>query len=189
VGTRDEWLEHRFRRWDAGDRERALWCAVVGDVAADHLVLHRFSGDLEVLLGDLPGTLDSFAAAGGEEDSVEVTRRQVGKSLGQLDRLRVGIGPEREERELAGLLGRRLGKLRASVPDLDDEQPREPVEIALALVVPDVRAVAAHNHGHVAALIRRHPGEMHPQVLARAVRQVVVAGFVDVLRGGGHDAS
>ena len=95
-------------------------------------MLHRLAGELEVLLGQLPRGLDGLAAAGGEEHPVEVTGREVGEPLGELDRLRVGVGPQREERQLAGLLGGRLGELLAAVPDLYDEQAGEPVEIALA---------------------------------------------------------
>ena len=88
-------------------------------------------------------------------------------SGGELHRLRVGVGPEREERELLGLLRRRLGQLRAPVPRLHDEQPREPVEVAPARGVPDVRALAPRDHGDRAALlVRRVPREVHPEVVA-----------------------
>ncbi len=73
--ARDQWLEILLRVRNAGDRQRALRRAVVGDGAADHLVLHRFADELEVLLGQLPCRLHGLAAAGGEEDVVEVGGR------------------------------------------------------------------------------------------------------------------
>ena len=192
VRARDERLEHRLRAGDAGDRQRAVRSAVVGDVAADHLVLQRPAGELEVLLGDLPRALDRLAAAGREEDAVEVAGGQVGQPLGQLDRLGVRVGPQREERQLAGLLGRCLGQLGPAVADLDDEQPGQPVEVALALVVEDVGTVAAHDHRHVGRVVGRHAGEVHPQVVVRALGERAVAGrlvlawLLGALCGGGH---
>ena len=55
-----------------------------------------------------------------------------GEPLGQLDGARVGVGPEREEGELLGLLGGRLGELLAAVADLDDEQAGEAVDVLVA---------------------------------------------------------
>ena len=63
VRTGDERLEVLLRVGDAGDRQRSLRGAVIGDRATDHLVLHRLADELEVLLGQLPGGLDRLAAA------------------------------------------------------------------------------------------------------------------------------
>ena len=73
-GARHQRLEHLLGGRDAGDRQRALRRAVVGHGAADHLVLGGLADQLEVLLGQLPRGLDGLAAAGGEEDAVEVAR-------------------------------------------------------------------------------------------------------------------
>jgi hypothetical protein len=54
-------------------------------------VLAGLTGQLEVLLGELPGRLDSLASSGGEEDPVEVARGVVGDALRQLDGVGVGI--------------------------------------------------------------------------------------------------
>src|SRR3954464_11272933 len=90
-----------------------------------------------------PGVTAAPAAAGGEEDPVQVAGSQVREPLGQLDRLGVRIGPQREEREVLGLLGGRLGELLTAVAGLHDEQAGEAVEVPLALVVVDVGAFAA----------------------------------------------
>ena len=141
VRARDQRLELLLERRQAGDRQGAVRGAVVGDRPRDHLVLVRLAGELEVVLRQLPGGLDGLAAARGEEDPVEVARRVGGETLGEVDGLRMGVGPQREERELLGLDARRLGQLGPAVPRLHDEQAGEPVDVLAALVVPDVVAL------------------------------------------------
>ena len=79
--------------------------------------------------------------------------RVAGDPLGELDRGRVGVGPQRHERELAGLLRGGLGELGAAVPELAHEQPGQAVEVALALRVVDVGALAAHDDRHVLRVV------------------------------------
>ncbi len=153
VRARDERLEVLLRVRDPGDRQRALRRAVVGDGAADHLVLEGLPDELEILLGDFPRRLDRLAATGREEDPVQLARRVGDQPLGQLDGLGVRVRPQREERQLGGLLGRSIGELRATVPELHREQPGQPVQVATALVVEDVRTVAAHDHRDVALAV------------------------------------
>ena len=168
--------------------------AVVGDRARDDLGLGRLAGQLEVLLRQLPRALDRLAAAGGEEDPVEVAGREVREALGEVDRRRVRVRPEREEGEVAGLLRRRLGQLVPPVAGLDDEQPGEPVEVAPAAVVPDVGPLAAHDDRDLVALaVRRLAGEVLPQVLAggeaavgAARRRGGAGGLGDFLGRAGH---
>ena len=168
-----------------GDRQRALRRAVVGDRAADHLVLGGLAGELEVVLGELPRGLDGLAATAGEEHAVEVAGGVAGDPLGQLHGLRVGVGPQRHERELGGLLGRRLGDVGASVAELVDEQAGQAVQVPLALGVVDVGALTPHDHGHLALLVDGMAGEVQPQVVAAGCLQ---AGEVLVGVGGGHVA-
>ena len=78
VGARHQRLERLPSLGDAGDRQRALRGAVVGDGPADHLVLARLADELQVLLGQLPRGLDGLAAAGGEEHPVQVARASTG---------------------------------------------------------------------------------------------------------------
>ncbi|GAA3420939.1 hypothetical protein GCM10018952_65920 [Streptosporangium vulgare] len=178
-GTRDQRLEHLLEGRDAGDRQGALRGAVVGDLAADDLVLERPAGDLEVLLGEFPRALDGLAAAGGEEDAVEVAGGLGGETLGQLDGLGVRVRPQREERQLLGLLGGGLGQLAAAVTRLDHEEPGEAVEVALAVHVVDVGALTPHDHRHLGTLVRAVPGEVHPQVVLRGLHE---RGHVGVFR-------
>ena len=167
-----ERLEHLAGGRDAGDRQRAVGRAVVGDRAADHFGLHRLAGQLEVVLGHLPRGLDGLAAASGEEDLVQVAGRVRGEPVGELDRLRVGVGPQREEREILRLPVRGLGQLVPAVAGLHDEQPGQPVQVPLAVDVEDVGALAAHDRGHRRVGVGRQAREVHPEVLTCLGRQV-----------------
>ena len=129
----------------------------------------------EVLLGHLPRRLDGLGTAGGEEDPVEVAGGEHGQPLGELDRPRVGVGPQREVGELGGLPGARLGHLGPAVPDLADEQARQPVQVALAPGVVDVLAGSPHDRRHVGAGVGGHPGEVQPEVaVGRCLQRVRV---------------
>ena len=63
---------------------------------------------------------------------VQVAGRQVGDAVGELDRGRVRVRPDREERELLGLARARLGEPAATVTGVDDEQAGEAVDVLLA---------------------------------------------------------
>ncbi len=175
-GAGNERLEHRLHRGHAGERQGAVRSAVIGDVAADDLGLGRFAHQLVVLLGQLPGRLDRLAAAGGEEDLVEIAGGIVGQPVGQLDRLRVRVGPEREERQLAGLPVGSLSQLDATVAGVDDEQPGQAVQVALAVDVPDVGAVALDDGRNRRLGVGREPGEVHPEVVAGLGGQINSVG-------------
>ena len=164
-GAGDQWLEGRLEGGDPGDRQRTHGGAVVGDVAAEHLGPGRLAHQPEVLAGELPGRLDRLGAAGGEEHAVAVPGGQDGDALGQLDRPRVGVGPQREVGQLRRLLRRRLGQLGPAVTDLAGEEARKAVEVALAVLVPDIGTLAAHHHRHlVVGAVGPEPGEVHPQM-------------------------
>ena len=152
---------------DAGRGERAHRRAVVGDLARDHLVAPGVAGELVVLAAELERGVDRLRAARGEEDAVEVARRQVGDARGELDRLRVRVGPVREEAELLRLVGARLGDVGAAVADVHAEQRGEPVEVALAVLVVDVAPLAADDDRDLALVVDPVGGEVHPQVPLR----------------------
>ena len=107
----------------------------------------------EVLAGQLPGRLDRLGATRGEEDPVEVAGRVGGEPLGQLDRPGVRVRPQWEVGERLCLLGAGLGQLGSPVPDLRGEQAGQAVEIALAVLVPHVGTLAAHDDGYL--VVRR----------------------------------
>ena len=68
----DKRLEHDFRSWNASDGQRALGGAVVSNSSADDLVTRGLARELEVLLDELDCTLNSFAAAGSEENVIQI---------------------------------------------------------------------------------------------------------------------
>jgi hypothetical protein len=137
---------------------------VVGDLAGDHLRLVGLAGQLEVLTAQLQRRFDGLAAAAGEEHAVQVAGRQRGDPGRQLDRRRVRVGPVGDEPELLGLVGSGLGDVAATVPDVDAEQRREAVQVALAVFVVDVAPLAADDDRYVGVLVGGQPREVHPQV-------------------------
>ncbi len=144
-------------------------------------MLAGLAGELEVVLGKLHRGLDGVAAAGGEEDAVEIAGGVGGEALGELDGLRVGEGPQRHEGQLHGLVVHRLRDLLATVSDLDGEETGEAVDVALALIVEDVVAFAAGDDRCLSAveqgLVRSH---MHPHVVAHGFL-IRSAGSGDIL--------
>src|SRR5512132_485760 len=77
----------------------------------------------------------------------------------------MGIAPHRDEVELANLGGHRVAELGPAVAGVDAEERREAVEVAVAVVVPDVAALAAHDdRDFVLRAERTHPGEVHPEI-------------------------
>mgnify|MGYP003289608324 CR=1 FL=1 len=97
-----------------------------------------------------------------------------GDALGELDSRRVGVGPQRHERELAGLLRGGLGQLLATVTDLDHEEAGEPVEVALAGGVEEVCALPLGDHGHVRGVVGAVTREVHPEVILGSALEVRV---------------
>ena len=169
----NERLEGRAEGGDAVDRECAERRPVVRDVPGDRLVLrlHARGSDELVVSGlrlrngrvdrgrasrgielprELPRRLDRLRAARHEEHAVEVARRQRRHLLCQLDRARVRVRPVRVEGQLAHLRERRLADLLAErVAEVDREQAGERVEVALAVHVLEVAAVAADDDRHI----------------------------------------
>ncbi len=163
--ARRQRLELGSQVGDAGGRERPQRGAVVGDLAGDHLVLLAFAERPVVVAGELQRRLDRLRAAGGEEDAVEVGRRQRGDPRRQLDRPRVGVAPERVEVEFFDLLRRRLAVLAAAVAGVDAEEAGEPVEVAVAVLVVDVAALGAgDDRDLVVRPVGAHPREVHPKM-------------------------
>ncbi|GAA3081268.1 hypothetical protein GCM10020254_27060 [Streptomyces goshikiensis] len=101
----------------------------------------------------------------------------VGEALGEFDGLGVRVRPDGEEGEFLRLLVGDLGQFLAAVTGVDHEQSGETVEVALALVVPDVGALAPDDGGDGGVLVGRHAGEVHPQVVVRGLGEVLAHGY------------
>src|SRR5580658_1388240 len=117
----NQWFEILLDGGYACYREGACRCPMVGKVPADHLVAGGHADKLEVLLRKLPRRLHRLAPADREEHLAEVPWRVGCQSLGELDRSRVGVGPDGEVAELPDLLGGRFGQFGPAVSDLDGE--------------------------------------------------------------------
>ena len=181
--TGHEGLEGNLRDGDTRDAQRTLRSAVVGHIATDDLVLGGLSGELEVLLGQFPGSLDSLTAAAGEEDAIEITRGVVRKALRELNGRAMRVRPDREIREFFHLLRGSGAEFLATMTDLNGEQAGEAIEVLAPLVIPDVAAVALDDDRHVATLVVHGvTREVHPEVIARLLCEGVVSGFGHVLR-------
>ena len=159
-------------------REGAERGAVVGDLARDELVALALAAHAVVLARELDGGLDGLGAAGREEDAVEVAGGEAGDARGELDRARVRVAPVGEEAELLDLLGGGLADLGAAVAGVHAEQRGQAVEVALAVLVPDVAAVALDDDGQLVVRVRAHAGEVHPQVPACQLLQLATARVV-----------
>ena len=109
-----------------------------------------------------------------EEDAVQVAgreRRDLGR---QLDRARMGVRPVRVEGQLAHLRSRRLAHLLAErVADLHGEEPGERVEVALAVRVLEVAAVAADDDRDLAVPVAAHAREVQPEMVVRGPLELV----------------
>ena len=171
-GERLEWsaqCRHTRRR------QRPHRGPVVGELARDQLCPGRLALGGVIGLRELPRRLDRLRSPRGEEHAVQISRRERGDPRGELDRARVGVAPVRIEAELLRLPSRGLPELGAAVADVHAVQRREPVEVALAVLVVHVAAVALHDHRHVAVLVHPHPREVHPQVALGQLLQVRAA--------------
>ena len=180
AGAWDEGLEGLASRRDARDRERSHRGAVVGDVAADHLVARWLADRPEVLARELPSRLDGLAPTGCEEDAIEITRGVIRQAIGELDALRVGVGPEGEVRELFCLSACSLGEFLPAVAHLDDEQAGEAIEVFVALRVVDVGAFAPlDDRDLVVLVVGTHAAEVQPEVVPCVLVELAVgAAFV-----------
>ena len=187
--SRRERLVGGPHRLHAGDRQRTHGGPVVGEISRDDLVPLRLPDRLEVLLRELPRGLHRFAAAGREEDAIQVARGQLGQLRRQLDGTGMGVGPEREVVQLGHLLVGSVRELLATVPHVAEEEARQTVEVAPAVRIEDVAALAAHDHRHLGA--RAQLREVHPEVLARQLLELTGRSrcFVMALLSGNGGSS
>src|SRR5438046_7339948 len=81
--------------------------------------------------------------------------------------------PVRVEGQLPHLLVRRLADLVAvRVADVDREEARERVQVALAVRILEVAAVPADDHWHVGRGVAAHAREVQPEVVSRGLLEL-----------------
>src|SRR3954454_13078703 len=84
------------------------------------------------------------------------------------------VAPQRVEVELGDLAGGCVAQLGTAVARVHAEERREPVEIAVALLVPYVCPLATDDDRHVRVLVGGMTREVHPQV---ALGEILKTGF------------
>ena len=132
----------------AGERDGAVRGTVVGAVARDDLVA---AGDHA---GELDRVLVRLGAAVREERDREIAGRHLGQHPAEL-RARLVRHRRPDRAELVGLILDRLDDLRVLVPDVDVDELRREVEVALAVVVPEVTALGAGDRDRVDRALHR----------------------------------
>src|SRR6188768_3910452 len=95
----------------------------------------------------------------------------------------MGVAPQRVEVEFLDLARGGLAELGAAVAGVAAEEAGEPVEVAVAVLVPDVAALGAGDDRHLAVLIGPHAGEVQPEM---ALCQLLHACVRSGLRRDGH---
>ena len=156
-------VEHPHDARDAGlrmpaprvarERDRAGRRPVVGAVARDHLVPAR------VPARQLDRVLVRLRAAVREERHLQVARRHLRQHPAEL-RARLGRHRRADRAEPLGLLLDRGDHLRMPVADRDVDELGGEVEVALALVVPEVAPLGARDRDRVDRVLHR-PGMEH----------------------------
>ena len=122
---------------------------------------------------------ESFSADSTDSEPPEVKKTRLrspgaspARRVGEFDRARMGVAPERVEVELLDLSSGRFADLGATVAGVDAEEAGEAVEVALAVIVVDVTALGAlDDRDLVVGAVGTHPREVHPEVAARHLLQ------------------
>lgn len=122
-----------------GHGEGANRIPVPGLPPGDNPVLSGIAGCDVVLPGDFHGRLCGFGPSGNKEDPVQVSRREVGDPVRQVD-LGLGEEPGVGETDLLRLFGHDFCDLFDSVADTDHMHARTGVEIVLSFRIEQVNA-------------------------------------------------
>ena len=83
------------------------------------------------------------------------------------------VAPDDEEVEFFVLAGGGFGEFGPAVAGIHAEEAGESVEVTVALVIPDIGALAPRDDRDlVLVVVTAHAGEMHPKVLAGLVLEI-----------------
>ena len=124
---------------------------MVGVAAVDDHRALRLAPERPVAADDLGGAVDRLAAPAPEEHSGILHRNECGDPLRELERRHVREVTEDVVRgERAELYRDGVCDLRSAMADIDEPQTRGRVEIGSTVLVPDGRALTAHEDELVA---------------------------------------
>ena len=157
--ARERQVEPRVVRRHAGYARRRRGDAVIAALATDDLLLGRAADGVVVEPDQLDRGVDRLGARVGEEGPRHRHRRQRLQAFGELD---LGfVAPAVEpviEGERAHLAVRRLGEALVAEAERDAPEPRHPLDIFLAGLVPDIDAVAARHDQRAFLLVLQRVG-------------------------------
>ena len=147
VGDVRDHAAHLVHKTHAAECGAGQGRAVVAVPAADHDLLLRLPLDLPEAPHGADQRLVGLGAGVGVNRVAVVRRQQAEQQLGQLDHRRVG-GVEEQVviRQLLHLPGRGGVQVLAPVTEAGAPQPRHAIQVALAVVVPQVQALALDDH-------------------------------------------
>ena len=164
-GAAGERADADLERLGADDARAVAGEAVVGALARDDHGALGLVDEAPVAAHELDDGLDRLAAAAREEDGCVVHRRDRRDPVGEIGRgaardvavVRVGV-------QLPHLRGGRIGDLGAAVADVRVPEAAGRVDVAVALVVPEVAALAALEDELAGGLHGVHVGDGVPEM-------------------------
>ncbi|MCY1280739.1 hypothetical protein D9M70_295310 [compost metagenome] len=147
VGDVRQHAAHLVHELHAAEGRGAQGGAVVAVPAADHDLLLRLADHLPVAAHGADQHLVGLGAGVGVDRVAVVAGQQAEEQLGQFHHRRVGGVEEHVVvRQLLQLLGGRGGEVLAAVAEVGAPEAGHAIEVALAVVVPEVEALAANDH-------------------------------------------
>ena len=138
---------------------RAIRRAVIRPAAGDHLVSAFFAHPHVVGLGEFESRFVGLRTALTEEGPRQVARRQICDLSRQLNRRRCHAGVD-VGAQIRDLLVNRLGYLFTTMSGVAEIHPRDSVDVAVAVDVPDVDTLAAFDDQR-AAFFAEHGMVVH----------------------------
>ena len=164
-GAAGERADADLERLGADDARAVAGEPVVGALARDDHGALRLADEAPVAAHELDDGLDRLAAAAREEDGGIVHRRDRRDAVGEVGRRAArDVAVVRVRVQLPHLGGGRIRDLGAAVADVRVPEAAGRVDVAVALVVPEVAALAALEDQLAGGLHGVHVGDGMPEM-------------------------